>query len=1116
MQCPRCHASNREGRRFCAECGAALALACPRCGFTNEPGERFCGGCGAAVADAPPDARFPSPHAYTPRHLAERILTSRAAIEGERKQVTVLFADIRGSLELLADRDPEEARKLLDPVLTRMMEAVHRYEGTVNQVMGDGIMALFGAPLAHEDHAVRACYAALRMQDVLRRDAAELQAAVGVPVRIRVGLHSGEVVVRSIGSDLHMDYTAVGQTTHLAARMEQQAEPGTTRITAATARLAEGYVETRPLGAIAVRGLAAPVEVYELTGVGPVRSRLHAAVARGLTRFVGRAGELAQLARALERAGAGQGQVVGVVGEPGVGKSRLVWEFVHSPSTAGWLVLEGACVPYGKASAHLPVIELLRGYFEVDQHDEPGRVRDLVAARLAAPDERARYLAPVLTLLDVPAEDPRWEALDPRQRRQRMLEAVKHLLLRRSRTEPICVVLQDLHWIDPETQAVLDALVEGLPTARLLLLVTFRPEYEHAWSSRTYYGQVRIDPLPATSAEALLRDLLGEAAAAATLIPALVERTEGNPFFLEETVRHLVDTGVLAGERGAYRVRRPPAALELPATVQSVLAARIDRLAPEDKRLLQAAAVIGRDVPVPLLGAIAELGEDELARRLGQLQAAEFVYEVGVYPEHEYAFRHTLTLEVAFASLLSDRRRVLDARIVEALERLYPEPAAEQLERLARHAFRGEVWDKAVTSCREAGNRALLRSAHRAAVAHLEEALEALTHLAPHRTNTELAIDIRLELRSALTPLGDFGRMLENLQQAEALARSIEDPARLGLVGSFLTNYFTVMFDLPQAIEHGEGALRIAESIRDLRLEVVTNAYLGIAYYGFGDYPRAAELARRNVARLEGDLVRDRFGMGQFPSIYSRAVLAFSVAETGDFAEGIARGEEAVRLGEMLEHTHSLIFGRLGLGFLLARQGDFERAIATLEPAFDLCWTADVPVVMATVAAPLASALARVGRVREAIELLDRAVKRAISIGDPVGRWLRTGGLAEAYLLSGRAAEALPLARRALDLMRIIKSRGMETHALLLLAEVATEDEPGAAEAHLGQALGLATRLGMRPAIARCHLGLGAVARRLGRGDEARVALGTARAMFGELGMDWYRARAEAELAAVA
>jgi class 3 adenylate cyclase len=331
MRCPRCQAENPDNARFCEECGARLALTCPHCGAEVSPGKKFCRSCGGPLA-VPPTDRVPPPVA-SPKHLAERILTSRTALEGERKQVTVLFADLKGSMELLADRDPEEARTLLDPVLERMMDAVHRYEGTVNQVMGDGIMALFGAPLAHEDHAVRACYAALDMQGSIRRYADEVWRTDGVTVKIRVGLNSGEVVVRAIGSDLRVDYTAVGQTTHLAARMEQLATPGTVLLTADTLRLAEGYVTAKPLGPVPVKGLEAPMEVYELTGAGPLRSRLHAAAARGLTRFVGRDGELEQLREALARAAAGHGQVVAIVGEPGVGKSRLVWEVTHSWKT---------------------------------------------------------------------------------------------------------------------------------------------------------------------------------------------------------------------------------------------------------------------------------------------------------------------------------------------------------------------------------------------------------------------------------------------------------------------------------------------------------------------------------------------------------------------------------------------------------------------------------------------------------------------------------------------------------------------------------------------------------------------------------------------------------------
>ena len=456
----------------------------------------------------PAPSRFASPESYTPKHLAEKILTSKSALEGERKQVTVLFADLKGSMELLADRDPEEARKLLDPVLERMMEAVHHYEGTVNQVMGDGIMALFGAPLAHEDHAVRACYAALRMQESVRRYAEEVRRTVGVPMHIRVGVNSGDVVVRSIGNDLHMDYTAVGQTTHLAARMEQAAMPSSILITADALRLAEGYIQVKPLGPIPVKGLTGPLEAYEVTGVGRVRTRLQAAAARGLTRFVGRDAELDQdqLRKALEQAGAGHGQVVALVGEPGVGKSRLVWEFTHAHRTREWLILESGSVSYGKATSYLPVIDLLKAYFKIQARDDHRDIREKVTGKLLTLDEALKPALPTfLALLDVPVDDPEWQALDPIQRRQWTLDAVKRLLLRESQVQPLLLVFEDLHWIDTETQVLLDRLVESLPTARLLLLVNYRPEYQHGWGGKTYYSQVRLDTLPPESARELLQ-----------------------------------------------------------------------------------------------------------------------------------------------------------------------------------------------------------------------------------------------------------------------------------------------------------------------------------------------------------------------------------------------------------------------------------------------------------------------------------------------------------------------------------------------------------------------------------------------------------------------------------
>jgi hypothetical protein len=658
-----------------------------------------------------------------------------------------------------------------------MMEAVHRYEGTVNQVMGDGIMALFGAPLAHEDHAVRACYAALSMQESVAQYVEGVFRTHGVPVQIRVGLNSGEVVVRAIGSDLHMDYTAVGQTTHLAARMEQMATPGTILLAPATLQLAEGYVQVAARGPVAVKGLAEPMEIYVLTGASAQRTRLHAAAARGMTRLVGRDAETQQLYRSLERALDGHGQLVALVGEPGVGKSRLVYELTHSQRAADWLILEAGCVSYGKATSYLPVIDLLKAYFKVHDRETHHDIRQKVTGKLLTLDRTLEPILPaMLALLDVPVDDPSWQALDPAQRRQRTLDAVKRLLLRESRNHPLLIILEDLHWIDTETQALLNSLVESLPSARLLVLLNYRPEYEHHWGGKTFYTQIRLDPLPSESARELLRGLLGEDATVAALGSLLIERTEGNPFFLEESLRSLVETGALAGERGAYRLATALTDVQIPATVQAILGARIDRLAPNTKRLLlQSAAVIGKDVPFALLATVVDTPHDDLRRGLVDLRAGEFLYETCLFPDAEYTFKHALTHEVAYRSVLKDRRRELHAGTVEAIERLYGSALAEHTERLVDHAVRGEA-----AYATQAGTRAIDRSAEpQVAKACFETALEALSHMPRSREILQQGVEVRFLLGSALFTLGATDAYLSYSAEAVAIAEQLGDAEQL-------------------------------------------------------------------------------------------------------------------------------------------------------------------------------------------------------------------------------------------------------------------------------------------------------------------------------------------------
>jgi class 3 adenylate cyclase/tetratricopeptide (TPR) repeat protein len=1114
MRCSRCQAENREGLRFCEDCGARLAATCPSCGAEVTPGKRFCGSCGTPVATAQPESRYASPQTYTPKHLAEQILTSKSALEGERKQVTVLFADLKGSMELLADRDPEEARKILDPVLEHMMEAVHRYEGTVNQVMGDGIMALFGAPLAHEDHAVRACYAALRMQDAVRRYSDELRRAQGVEVQIRVGLNSGEVVVRSVGSDLRMDYTAVGQTTHLAARMEQLATPGTVRLTGETLRLAEGYVEVRSLGPIPVKGLSDPIEIFELTAAGQARTRLQAAALRGLTRFVGRDAEVEHLRRVLGQAGAGHGQVAAIVGEAGVGKSRLTYEFTHSHRVQDWLILEASSVSYGKATSYLPVIDLLKGYFKIGDRDNHREMRDKVMGRVLGLDRALEpVLRPLLALLDVPVEDAAWQTLDAPQRRQRTLDAVKRLLLRESQVQPLLVVFEDLHWIDGETQALLDSVVDSLGSARLLLLVNYRPEYQHGWGSKTAYSQMRLDTLPAESASELLDALLGEDPGLAPLKQLLVKR--GNPFFLEENVRTLVETRALAGERGRYRLTQPVQAIQVPPTVQVILAARIDRLAPDDKRLLQVASVIGKDVPFALLQAIVDLPESELRSLLTHLQAGEFLYESRLFPDLEYTFKHALTQEVAYGSLLQERRRLLHGLIVKAIEDRHLDRLGEQIELLAHHAFRGELWEKAVEYLRQAGARAIPRAAHREARTWFEQALVALQHLPETRERLELAIDLRFNLRSSLQPLGEHATILQRLRECASLAKSLCDQRRLGRALVSMVEGFWALGDYERALEAGERGLAIAKEIGDLRIESGATFYLGQVYQAIGDHRRALDSLRSSVASVEGHLRYEYRGAPILLSVISRTWLVVSLAELGEFSEGIAIAEDAFRIADAVGHPLNLVSAHLSLGVLHLYKGELEAATAALERSLGLVQDWSISGWFHHAASQLGFAHALAGHHDKALPLLEGAVQDAAARGRLGSHSLRLARLGEGYLLAGRVDDTIAFSQRALDLSLKHKERGHQAWALRLLGEVAAHREPPHGEDardQYGQALVLANELSMRPLVAHCHLGLGKLYWRTGKREQAREHLTTATTMYREMDMRFWLEKAEAEV----
>jgi tetratricopeptide (TPR) repeat protein len=819
----------------------------------------------------------------------------------------------------------------------------------------------------------------------------------GIEVQIRVGLNSGEVVVRAIGNDLHMDYSAIGQTTHLAARMEQLAPPGTIRQTAETLQLAEGLIQVTPLGPVPVKGLPAPVEVCELVGAGPARTRLQAFAARGLTPFVGRQAELEALRQALAQAGAGHGQMVAVIGEPGVGKTHLFHEFTHTSRTQGWLLLESSSTSYGKATSYLPVIDLLKAYVQIEDRDDGRRIREKLTGRLLTLDPALGPTLPAfLALLEVPVEDASWQALDPAQRRQRTL----------------------------------------------------------------------------------------------------------------------VETQVLVGNRGAYRLARAQPSIQVPATVQAVLAARIDRLPAEEKQLLHTAAVIGPEVPLALLQAVAEGPEETLRLGLTHLQAAEFLYETRLFPEHEYTFKHALTQQVAYETLLQERRRALHARIVEALEALAGERVAEQVERLAHHALRGEVWDKAVTFWQQAGARAHDCAAFHEAVAAFEQALQALEHLPEPVDTQRLALDLRLALYRPLMILGEHGRCLALLNEAEALARGHDDRARLGRVLASMARVLRITADHCSAIAAGQQALELAVALGESALQMQATHILGQAYQAIGDVSQAAELLRWNVEaadRASGTLSTD-------VRIESRAWLAWTLSVLGAFVEGRRHGEEALRLAMLEGRGDTPIIAHTGLGRLYLVHGDLELAIRVFDQGLALCRTSGHRTNLRQIVAGLGSAYMLQGRLAEARALLEEAISESIRTGGLSGLAHRVAWLSEVCRLAGRGEEAWQHAHQALDLARQQQARGDEALALHQLGTVHAHADPPdteQAEAHYCQALTLANELGMRPLVAHCYLGLGTLYVKIGQQEPARAELTAAIELYRAMDMTFWLPQAEAALVQV-
>ena len=853
MKCPKCHHENPEDANFCNGCGQKLEIACLECGKHNPPGSRFCNGCGHDLRkpEQAPPIDVSRPKSYTPKHLADKILTSRSSIEGERKLVTVLFADVANSTATFGNLDPEQVHEIMDGCFRILMDEIHKYEGTINQFTGDGVMALFGAPIAHEDHAQRACHAALAIQNACIPYAEKLERDYGIEFKIRIGLNTGPVVVGSIGDDLRMDYTAQGDTANLAARMESSAEPGTVLASRNTYRLSRDFFEFGSKGPIQVKGKDAPQEAYILLRSSEVGTRIAAAAAKGLTRFVGRKRELEVLEDAFEKAASGKGQVVGIVGEAGVGKSRLLFEFRHALPRVGYAYLEGRCLHYGNAMPYLPILDIFRSYLGIKEGDQEQVIKERMSERILGLDEHLQsIIPPIQELLSLQVDDEEYARLKPAEKREKTFEAIRDLLIRGSQERPIVLAIEDLHWIDKTSEEFLDYMIGWLPTTRILLLLLYRPEYTHTWGSKSYYGKIGVDQLSAITSAELVQAILEGGEVIPELNDLILGRAAGNPFFMEELTHSLLENGSILKKEDRYVLSADPSAIQVPDTVQGIIAARMDRLEENLKRIMQVAAVIGREFAFRILQAITEMKED-LKSDLLNLQGLEFIYEKSLFPELEYIFRHALTQEVAYNSLLLKRRKEIHEKIGKTIESLYAQRLDECYEMLAYHYSKSENLEKAYYYLRLSGDKAVGKHSPREAFRFHKEALSMLHRLPDCEKNRKELVDICLSMIIPMIFLGFPEDSIQILTQGEEYARDVGDKKGLVRIAGILSVYYYQKGAKAPAREYGEVAFYEAEKIQDVGLIATSALILCYAYFFIAKHQEILELAPRVLKLLE-------------------------------------------------------------------------------------------------------------------------------------------------------------------------------------------------------------------------------------------------------------------------
>ncbi len=1120
MNCPQCQTQNPEDNKFCRKCGTKLVKTCPQCNSETLPDDTFCGKCGHDLRK-PREAKpldYDQPHSYTPKHLADKILTNRNYIEGERKVVTVMFADVAGFTSMSEKLDAETVHEVLDGCFRILMDEIHRYEGTINQFRGDGIMALFGAPIAHEDHAQRACHAALSIQKSLEPYGERLKQQYGTDFKMRIGLNSGPVVVGSIGDDLRMDYTAQGDTANLASRMESSAYAGNILVSNHMYRLAKEFFEFEPLGQIHVKGKEEPVEAYRLIKPTEVETRIAASVAKGLTRFVGRQRESETLKDAFDKVKSGEGQVVGIVGEAGVGKSRLLLEFRNSlPKGQHWYY-EGRCLHYGGSMPYLPILDITRSLIGVKEGEQEHVIRQKLKERILGIDQNLTHVIPPFQeLLSLKVDDEEFAKLEPKQKKEKTFEAIRDLLIRGSQDRTVVLVFEDLHWIDKTTEEFLSYMIGWLPKTRILLLLLYRPEYTHKWGSKSYYSMIGLGHLSISASAELVAAILSGGDVVPELRELILNRAAGNPLFMEELAHSLLQNGSIQKKDNLFILTRDVSSIQVPDTVQGIIAARMDRLEESLKRIMQVAAVVGREFAFRILETITEMKED-LKSGLVNLQGLEFIYEKSLFPELEYIFRHALVQEVAYNSILINRRKEIHEKIGRAIETLYPTRLEEFYEMLAYHYSKSRNLTKAYEYLKSSAEKAVLNDATFEAVRFYKEAMEVLSHLPQADENKREQIDLVLAMQTPWRRIGISADYLPMLQKAETLAEELGDDNNSLHVRSILGVYYILKGGDPQlGWKYLESCEEHLERMQDTELMIP----LGVDLCSFciieGDLQRVNRLAPTIISLIESRGKQADFFDKHFnPYAYVHAVWGWLKALSGDFRQGERLLEKALSFALKIGDLSTAAFTELAYGVMFAVMGDGKIAAEHLRNAIKYSEESQTALLLGMTWAWLGFAHHLMGEFKIGVDLTEKGIRMHTDLGLPFWRSMCHWLCSAAYLEMGDLDEARTRAALALKLSQASNEKQWQGLSRIWLGRVLAKMNAAQikeAEQHVLQGIILLEQLGLRSLYGYGFLWLGEVYAELGRGEEALTNLKKAENIFRDMGMDYWLAKAQEALA---